>query len=279
MTTGPTNAGQTKAGPMDADPMNAASANAAQTSAARAGLLLATSKGMMRAKAVLVLLAALAFAIAPLVTRGFNGFDPNRFPVPQIDPPVTPAGYAFAIWGLIYVWLVVHAAIGVWRHATDAAWDRPRWPLIASLAVGAAWLGVAAVSPLWATVLIWAMLITAVVALFRTPAAEARWTMQAPVAIYAGWLSAASFVSLGLILGGYGVVGSGRTAALIALPLAVWFALAVQWRLQRAPEYGVTVIWALVAVIASNLGQGWLIPAVAGFGIVLVGLVALRAVP
>ena len=55
-----------------------------------------------RLKSILVALAALAFAASPLLVPGFGGFDPNRFPVPQENPPVQPAGYAFAIWGLIY---------------------------------------------------------------------------------------------------------------------------------------------------------------------------------
>ena len=31
---------------------------------------------------------------------GFGGFDANQFPVPQVNPSVQPAGYAFSIWGL-----------------------------------------------------------------------------------------------------------------------------------------------------------------------------------
>ena len=42
----------------------------------------------------------LLFAVSPLFTQGFNGFEPDQFPVPQDDPPVQPAGYAFSIWGL-----------------------------------------------------------------------------------------------------------------------------------------------------------------------------------
>ena len=60
---------------------------------------------MTRKTSLLVLLAALAFALSPLLSSGFNGFAPDQFPIPQDNPPVQPAGYAFAIWGLIYLWL------------------------------------------------------------------------------------------------------------------------------------------------------------------------------
>ena len=49
-----------------------------------------------------------------------------------------PAGYAFSIWGVIYLALVAGAVFGLIRRAEHAGWDAARWPLIASLAVGAA---------------------------------------------------------------------------------------------------------------------------------------------
>ena len=46
--------------------------------------------------------ATLAFLLSPSLTEPFTGYTPESFPVDQIDPPVQPAGYAFAIWGVIY---------------------------------------------------------------------------------------------------------------------------------------------------------------------------------
>jgi hypothetical protein len=91
-----------------------------------------------RMKAILVLAAAIAFASAPLWSDGFGGFDPYRYPDPQVDPPVQPAGYAFSIWGPIYLWLLAHAAYGLFARADDAGWDRTRWPLFISLGIGRA---------------------------------------------------------------------------------------------------------------------------------------------
>ncbi len=233
---------------------------------------------MDRIKALLVLLAAVAFAAAPFLGPSFDGFDPAAFPVPQVDPPITPAGYAFSIWGVIYSWLIVHAAFGLLQRTADPIWDRTRWPLMISLGIGTGWLSVAATSPLLATLMIWAMLITALMALFASHKSRDRWLLQAPIAIYAGWLSAASWVSVGLTLSGYGLIDTARVAALIALPLALLFAMRVQWALARAPEYGGAVVWALVGIIAANLGSGLLIPLIALAGILILGLVMLRAI-
>jgi hypothetical protein len=144
-----------------------------------------------RMKAILIAAAALAFASAPFWTDGFGGFDPNRYPDPQIDPPVQPAGYAFAIWGPIYLWLLAHAGFGLFARDEDGPWDRTRWPLFLSLAIGASWISVAQRSPILATILIWIMLAGALMALMRTPARD-RWLLAGPLGLYAGWLTAAT---------------------------------------------------------------------------------------
>ena len=77
---------------------------------------------MTRIWSILTLIAALAFAASPWLAPGFNGFSPDQFPVPQDDPPVQPAGYAFAIWGLIYVWLIAGAAYGAVKRGDDPDW-------------------------------------------------------------------------------------------------------------------------------------------------------------
>ena len=102
----------------------------ASESAARAGLT----------KAMLVLAAMLAFFAAPFLLTGSGGFDMAAFPVPQDNAPIIPLPYTFSIWGLIYLWLLLHAAFGAVRRTTDPDWDRTRWPLAISLGVGAGWL-------------------------------------------------------------------------------------------------------------------------------------------
>ena len=225
---------------------------------------------MYRKSSLLVLITALAFALSPLLSSGFNGFAPDQFPVPQIDPPVQPAGYAFAIWGLIYLWLVAGAVFGVWDRATDPDWAPMRPALTVSLLIGAGWIPVAQLSPLWATVLIWAMLISAVIALLRAGEADHGW-LRAPIALYAGWLTAASSVALGLMLAGHGILSAQMAAyAGIALDLAV--ALAVQALRPDTLAYPAAVIWALVGVGVSNLaGPNWSVLVLVALGIGVIG--------
>ena len=211
-------------------------------------------------KAVLVLLASVTFAIAPLLSPDFGGFDPERYPIPQENSPVQPAGWSFAIWGIIYLVLIVHAFVGLIRHKQHKQhkdWDSGRLPLFISLAVGTSWLTVATVSPVWATILIIIMLVCALMALYRMRNASPAWVAMWPIALYAGWLTAATFISLGLLLAGYGVL-SETTAAIVALACAMLFALVNQLKLTQWP-YAAAVAWGFTGIAVANLGEQGLI--------------------
>jgi hypothetical protein len=95
-----------------------------------------------------------------------------------------------------------------------------------------------------------------------------------PVALYAGWLTAASFVSLGMLGAGYGIVTGEVGWAWAALSGALIFGAAVQIRLKRAPEYGAALVWALIAVAVKNWGVE---PAIAAFAIAGAGIMAALA--
>ena len=225
--------------------------------------------------ALLTFLLAIGFALSPFFVSGFNGFSPDQFPIPQDNPPVQPAGYAFSIWGLIYVWLIVGMGWGLWKRREDCLWHDMRLPLALSLFVGCFWLAVAVASPIWASVLIWVMLVSALYALFRAPR-EDRGFAALPVGLYAGWLSAASCVTLGLLAAGYGWM-SGPTAGLVFVGLAIVIAAGVQSSLMRAPTYGIGVIWALVAVVVANVATAPTVAALAAGGAIALILPTYRS--
>ncbi|MEL6685094.1 MAG: hypothetical protein AAFQ00_07370, partial [Pseudomonadota bacterium] len=134
-------------------------------------------------------------------------------------------------------------------------------------AVGTPWLAVANASAIWATVLIFVMAGTAIAALMQAPDDD-RWLLKTPVAIYAGWLTAASFVSLGSTAAGYGLLTDAIGWAYIGIIGALIVATAVLMRKPAIP-YGLTVIWALIGIIVANGTQVWMVSALAGKGILI----------
>jgi hypothetical protein len=234
---------------------------------------------MTNLKALILLLATLGFGVAPFVTPPFTGYDPAMFPVYIVRPSIQPAGYAFSIWSVIYLWLIAHAIFGFWKRAADPAWEKVRLPLTVALVVGTAWLWIAGQSAIWGTVTIWIMAGAAILAFLRADPEVDRWMLSAPTAIFAGWLSAASAVSTGVLIAGYGWLSdTGSAAAMLALVLAI--AVTVQMRRPHMPVYGLTVIWALIGVIVANAGANLTVAVLAasGIAVLVVTLFAARRV-
>ncbi|PTQ74564.1 hypothetical protein [Celeribacter persicus] len=221
--------------------------------------------------------AALAFAIAgPLLAPDFRGYDPNAFPIPQGDAPVGPVGYAFSIWGVIYIWLIVSAGVGLFKRSDAPDWAPMRPPLIAALVIGTPWLSVAVMNPVIATVMIFLMLALAMVAMKRAPILDP-WLARAPTALFAGWLTAASFASLGYVGAGYGVVFDAVGWAYLCLIGALAVAIYGTRLRPDAPLYPFGTAWALIAIVVRNWGSAWGVATLAGLGAVLLLGLSARA--
>ena len=228
--------------------------------------------------APLTLILTAAFVAAPLLVRDFSGFSADQLPVPQVDPPVQPAGYAFGIWGVIYLWLLISAVFGLIRRYDDPHWDAMRPALCLSLAFGIPWLWVAQHSALSATALILPMTGAAIAALIHTPATDP-WLLRGPVALYAGWLTAATCVALATVAAGYGIGFSGYGWAFGGIIAALLIAIAV-YRMRPTPVYLIAIIWALVGICVNNGFDRFLVTATALGGVaILICVMAIYAPP
>ena len=201
-----------------------------------------------------LLVATLAFVAAPLFTPPFMGYDPDIFPVRIDRPSIQPAGYAFSIWGLIYLWLIAHAGFGLFARRDRLQFTQPGLPLLAAVTLGTLWLAIAGSFPILATLTILLMAALAQSAFLIADPAQDRWLLSAPLAIFAGWLTAAAAVSTGVVLAGYGLLGD-TTAALTLLALVLAMAIAVQAQCPRMPVYGATVVWAIIGIAVANWGH------------------------
>ncbi|MEJ6391436.1 hypothetical protein [Gymnodinialimonas ulvae] len=204
---------------------------------------------MHRLLALLTLVAAFTFALVPVFTEPFTGFDPAHLPNPVGRLPIQPSGYAFAIWGVIYLWLIASAGYGLVKHGNDPDWAPHRPWLIASMALGAAWIPVALAAPVPATVMIFAMWATALIALLKAPQTDPGFAI-APIGLYTGWLTAASFVAAATVAAGYDI-GSRISASWVALAIALIAAVVIT-RKTPTLAYPGAVIWALTGTMIAN---------------------------
>ncbi len=230
---------------------------------------------MSKWKAWATALLTLTFALSPFFSDPFSGFSADQFPIPQVDPPIQPVGWAFSIWGLIYGWLVVSAVFGLWKRASDDDWDRARLPLILSLAAGTPWLAIALISAEAATILIWIMLVTALWAVLASPRRD-RWWLAAPIGLYAGWLTAASFVSLASFGAGYGIVTDQIGWAYIGIVGALIVGVSILLQRPGTVTYPAAIAWALIGIIVANGASNLGISAAAATGVAILAALAVR---
>lgn len=174
------------------------------------------------------------------------------------------AGYAFAIWGLIYLGILIHA---VWqalpRTAESDLLRRLGWPAaMAFLGIGL-WIIAAALDLEAATVaLIFGSAATLAVALLAAaPAIRAlgrtdpeRLFVVWPLALLAGWLVIAAPLNLITVATGDDLLPPGLPAtgwALLAVAAAAIVAVAMAWRL-RTLSVALPVAWGLIGAFVAE---------------------------
>lgn len=249
-------------------PRRAAEENAVNIAQARPG-------DRVRQAAVLVL------AVAQAAVTGVAGARIQE----QVDrgprSPVEPAGYAFAIWGLIFFFCIGY---GMWQaRPGEAANPLPRrigWPTAGAFLSIVGWSVVVPVGLFWLAQMFllatWGFLAVAAIGLadegrLRTLTGGERWFVALPLAPFFGWVTAANGVSLHGQAVDFGLVNPtspGSRFLGAALLLAV--GLVAGWVVRRCRTasppfwaiYAATVGWAIVAVVVAQWGaEPWIVVA------------------
>ena len=204
------------------------------------------------------------------------------------DILITPANYAFAIWGLIYIALFSLAIFQLRYPLRNNAGLVPvRWGLIIASLCQCAWiylfLARLFVGSLLAMVGIWIALLVAYLALSNTKAYSRKidwWCLQAPVSLYFGWISVATIVNVAIALSSLGWTGGGISPQLwtqLLMAIATIIGGIVLLRYQDLVFAGV-VMWALVAIALRHSAVSELLTiGLAGSGLLfLLGLYSSR---
>lgn len=168
----------------------------------------------------------------------------------------TPAGYVFAIWGLIYTGLLaftIYHSLPSQRENTRM--ERIGWLFIASNLFNSAWIFAwhYLLFPLsWVLMLgILGTLLTLFVRLGFHPISRLeRWVVHVPFSIYVGWISVATIANTTILLQDWGFEGGPVPASLWSvLVMVVGTAIAfVVLRTRRDVAYGSVFVWAFVGI-------------------------------
>ena len=194
------------------------------------------------------------------------GTDDFARPTPGGDPPTTPAGYAFSIWSLIFAGSIAYAVRqALPRQAARPLFRAMGWGTAVAFLATAAWPLVAQQRDwVWATVAIFLVIAWGLGVAVRAVGREAslapldRWTVRAPIALFLGWASIASFANVGLALRWSGITrpGGETIVAVVLLAAATAVAAWVTVRTHGEAWYAGAVAWGAIAIAVADFG-GW----------------------
>lgn len=196
---------------------------------------------------------------------------------------ITPAGFTFSIWGVIYLGLLSYSvAQFVHPLADDPLPDALAWPLIASGAANVTWLLLwHSLSITW-SVIAMLVLLASLVAAYRTarrsrtgaPAELERWAVRAPLSIYLGWVSVATIANVSIALSGAGWDGWGVPAEGWAVAvLLVGAALAAAGLVREGDGvFAGVFVWAYAGIAAGTPDDLVRLTAIVLAGVVATGI-------
>jgi translocator protein len=185
---------------------------------------------------------------------------------------ITPAGYAFAIWSLIYLGCLAFSIYQILPSQIDR-FRSIRRIYIMSCVANCAWLYFwsreMVVVCLGVILILLATLAFINIELRKTESAGEYWLAKFPFGIYFGWVTAATILNATIALVYLGVKVSDSTAILLgAVLLLVAAALGIVVRLKLTNYfYPLAIAWALTAIAVKQSGKT-LIVAAAAVGVI-----------
>jgi hypothetical protein len=204
---------------------------------------------------------------------------------------VTPAGYVFAIWGLIYLGQLgfVVQTLRPSRLRDPMLRRVGLWPALIGLLNGT-WIVLWHYEVFPATVVVMVALLLSLIALYRRAGFDRlarigsgittseRWLVQIPFSLYLGWITVATIANIAAVGEWAGVPTFGIPEPLIAaVVLLAGLAIAITVMLRTADiAYGAVIVWAYIGIVVRERETDW-VPWVAGVGALVIATLILGA--
>jgi benzodiazapine receptor len=178
---------------------------------------------------------------------------------------ITPAGYVFSIWGVIYVLLGIFVVVQALPSEKGKNYQqRIGFLFILSSLVNSVWLFLWQYELLdFSVVLMFLLLATLITIYLRLNIGKSsvslreRLTVHLPFSVYLGWITIASIANVSVTLvsanwNGFGI--ATETWATLIILIALLIALLVIAS-RKDVAYGLVIIWALVGIAVKQSGH------------------------
>lgn len=178
----------------------------------------------------------------------------------------TPAGYAFSIWGVIYIGLmgfVIYTGKSLFLEdeSNDEVVLKVGWWFVLSCVANSLWIVLWVNNILWATVLVMLFLLICLIMIILNLNMEMDYhpmkkylLIYWPFAIYTGWISVAFIADISAFLVKTDWNGFGLSPVLwtiIMIAIAGLLNLLVVWK-RNLREFAIVGVWALIAIAVEN---------------------------
>ncbi|MCR5887663.1 hypothetical protein LRS06_07700 [Hymenobacter sp. J193] len=197
----------------------------------------------------------------------FNG-QTNSVVSGQYPTLLTPAGYAFSIWGLIFLGILGYT---IWQllpaQRQNPLPDAVAEPFILANVATAGWLVVFAYEQLGLSVLVILLILASLAVAYGRArrlirSGQAGWGSSVPLGLYFGWVTVATVVNATLWLSTVWQPSAGMasTAAMLLLNVVLVLGVVVTHQF-RELAYPLTLAWGLVGIGLARSGNA---PGLAG---------------
>lgn len=191
---------------------------------------------------------------------------------------ITPAGYAFSIWGLIYITLGIYVYHQAFRADPEqSVYDSIALPLVLNLLANSLWViafqfeFIALSAVLMLVILATLIQISIVWVNDRTLPRSRKARLRIPFSLYLGWISVATIVNLSVVVKytGWETLGLGEPTW-VAIMTGVGAGLALFVMIAtRDIIFSLVIIWAYVAIAVAQNDNSIIFIAALGWAAVL----------
>lgn len=207
-----------------------------------------------------VLVASVLQVVAPVVTANGPGKSPGDGSGPELL--ITPVGWAFAIWGVIYA-LAIAQSTAVLVRGAESVSRRQQVSLLVLYLGGALWIVLAGLDSSTATAAALVLMFVAATVAVLTVARESiepGWLAglsRAAVGLYAGWVTAAVFLNVSTALVDADAFDADSVSwQLIVLGVAAAVLVGVTVVTGGILTYAAAGVWAMIGIAVTGHTDG-----------------------
>lgn len=178
---------------------------------------------------------------------------------------ITPAGYVFSIWGIIYILLGAFVVFQALPSQQGKGFQkRVGWLFVLSSIANIVWLFLWQFEYLgFSVVVIFLLLATLILIYLRLNIGKSavslreKLAVHVPFSVYLGWITIASIANVSVFLvsenwDGFGISGETWATLIIIVALIITFLVSA---MRKDIAYSLVIIWALVGIAVKQSGN------------------------